>query len=158
MAGNAVVGFTEYYSIWDVMPKKFMPDVDRRFNSELVAAPPVVSFSILASRQGLVSGRQTSPVRLSYEIFGKYIDSSNPQCVVWKEPVGLKQQQSIAFPSFMDDSSSDDGGWTSRPCQTQVEEQYISKIGNVMTVNCTCWHLSTFAVLIENNDTQVIII
>ncbi|XP_035705378.1 protocadherin-like wing polarity protein stan isoform X3 [Folsomia candida] len=154
MAGNAVVGFTEYYSLWDVLPKKFMNDVDRRFNSELVASPPVVSLAILASRQGLVSGRQTTPVRLIYEIFGRYIDSSNPQCVVWQEPTGLKQPFT-GFPTILDDSSSDDGGWTSRPCQTQVEEQYISKsVGNMMTVNCTCWHLSTFAVLIENNDTQ----
>jgi hypothetical protein len=29
------------------------------------------------------------------------------------------------------------------------------KSSNNFQVNCTCWHLSTFAVLIENNDTQV---
>jgi len=139
MAGNAVVGFVEWGSIWDILPKRFKSDVDRRFNSELVAYPPVITLSVLASRTGLRQGKQTSPIRITYELFGRYIDSSNPQCVIWEEPV--------------DDVG---GGWTTRPCSTQVEEKYISqRMGNVMTVNCTCWHLSTFALLIENNEAQV---
>jgi hypothetical protein len=164
MAGNAVVGFNEYYSLWDVLPKKFMSDVDRRFNSELVASPPILSLSVLAYRIGIVSGKQTSPIRLSYEIYGRYIDSSNPQCVVWQEGDGSTKPASAG--SLLAVSSDDigggsiansdqSGGWTTRPCLTQVEEVYKAKIGNVMTVNCTCWHLSTFAVLVENNDIQV---
>jgi len=157
MAGNAVVGYIEYYSIWDVLPKKFLGDVDRRFNSELIASPPIVTLSVLASRLGIVSGKQNSPIRLTYEIFGRYIDSSNPQCVVWQEPEGKKPVTDVAtlIELGTSGSSPEGGGWTTRPCLTEVEEVYMSKVGNVITVNCTCWHLSTFAVLIENNDIQV---
>lgn len=136
MAGSAVVGYLEYYSLWEVLPKIFQSDVNRRFNSELVAHSPIITLSILASRIGLQTGRQVSPVRIKYQIYGKYIDSTNPQCVMWEDPA----------------PTNGGGGWTTRPCITQVEEVYSSKLGNIMTVNCTCWHLSTYALLIENNE------
>ena len=139
MAGSAVVGYIEYSTIWDVLPKKFKNDVDRRFNSELIAYPPIITLSVLASGIGLQKGQLSSPIRITYEVFGRYIDSSNPQCVRWEEP---------------EDELT--GGWTTRSCYTQAEESYVShKMGNVMKVNCTCWHLSTFALLIENNEVQV---
>lgn len=156
MAGNAVVGYVEYYSLWDVLPKQFKNDVDRRFNSQQVAAQPIVSLAVLASRQGLVTGKQTSPIRIKFEIFGRYIDSSNPQCVIWDdgsdEGVTLPTQSETQTSTT---TSSSSRGWTTRPCQTQVEETYLAKMGNVMTVNCTCWHLSTFAVLLEDSEIQV---
>jgi hypothetical protein len=138
MAGSAVVGYIEYNSIWEVLPKRFKNDVDRRFNSELIAYPPILTLSILASGIGIQKGKQSSPIRISYEVFGRYIDSSNPQCVIWEEP---------------EDELT--GGWTTRPCSTQAEESYVThRMGNVMRVNCTCWHVSTFALLIENNEVQ----
>jgi len=139
MAGYAVVGYMEFNTIWDVLPKKFKNDVDRRFTSELIAYPPIISLSVLASGIGLQKGKQNSPIRITYEVFGRYIDSSNPQCVMWEE---------------LEDELT--GGWTTRSCTTQAEESYVShKMGNVIKVNCTCWHLSTFALLIENNAVQV---
>ncbi|ODM96856.1 Protocadherin-like wing polarity protein stan [Orchesella cincta] len=157
MAGNAVVGYLEYYSLWDVLPKQFKNDVDRRFNSQQVAAQPIISLSVLASRLGLVSGKQSSPIRIKFEIFGRYIDSSNPQCVIWddgssEEPTTTSVPGKTVIPPTTTTASSQ--GWTTLPCITQVEENYLPKMGNVMTVNCTCWHLSTFAVLLEDSEIQ----
>jgi len=140
MAGSAVVGFIEYSSLFSVLPPYFKSDVDRRFNSELIAIPPVLTLNVLASRVGLRKGKLDSPIRLNYHVYGRYIDSSSPQCAVWEEEDVIVGEK---------------GGWTTRPCLTEVEEVYISNKGNRMTVNCTCWHLSTFAVLIENNEVQV---
>jgi len=155
MAGNAVVGYIEYYSLFDVLPKQFKNDVDRRFNSQQVAAQPIISLSVLASRLGLVSGKQSSPIRIKFEIFGRYIDSSNPQCVIWED--GSVESTTTTAPGkvSLPATASSPSGWTTRPCQTQVEENYLPKMGNVMTVNCTCWHLSTFAVLLEDSEIQV---
>lgn len=156
MAGNAVVGYLEYYSLWDVLPKLFKNDVDRRFNSQQVAAKPIVSLSVLASRLGIVSGKLSSPIRIKFEIFGRYIDSSSPQCVIWDDGDEEPATTSVsAFEKVGLTKSSSTSGWTTRPCQTQVEENYVAKMGNVMTVNCTCWHLSTFAVLLEDSEIQV---
>ncbi|CAL8121926.1 unnamed protein product [Orchesella dallaii] len=153
MAGNAVVGYLEYYSLWDVLPKQFKNDVDRRFNSQQVAAQPIISLSVLASRLGIVSGKQSSPIRIKFEIFGRYIDSSNPQCVIWEDG-SVESTTTVPGKANPPSTTASPSGWTTRPCQTQVEETYLPKMGNVMTVNCTCWHLSTFAVLLEDSEIQ----
>ena len=47
------------------------------------------------------------------------------------------------------------GEWSRAGCQTEVPEDWHVSVTKPFLVNCTCNHLSTFAVLVDLVDMQV---
>ena len=49
------------------------------------------------------------------------------------------------------------GEWSRAGCQTEVSDNWHVSVTKPFLVNCTCNHLSTFAVLVDLVDMQVTI-
>ncbi|KAG8227385.1 hypothetical protein J437_LFUL000393, partial [Ladona fulva] len=164
---RAVFGYAEYRSAGDLLPLRFDPTVSRRWGVDLRVASPVISVAILAPptakskdlsksddkivASSLQAGQSSEdsglllrerrrlnhPVR--FRIWLPEIPMSprsNPQCVHWSKARGF-------------------GEWSRTGCLTHVPS-FDSPANGPFLVNCTCNHLSTFAVLIDVVDMEFI--
>ncbi|XP_049823743.1 protocadherin-like wing polarity protein stan isoform X2 [Aethina tumida] len=81
------------------------------------------------------------PIRLQIWLDSNYTvfnERSNPQCVHWTTARGF-------------------GEWTRVGCRTELNENWFDKDSNEpLLVNCTCNHLTTFAVLVDVVDLEYI--
>ncbi|XP_037087761.1 LOW QUALITY PROTEIN: protocadherin-like wing polarity protein stan, partial [Pollicipes pollicipes] len=86
---------------------------------------------------GVLRGDTAVPVRLQLRT-DRLSAKSNPQCVRWQHNV---------------DGS---GYWTRQGCKTEYMEPWQYQ-GNFTYVNCTCSHLSSFAVLMDDPSAEFLI-
>ncbi|XP_046394946.1 protocadherin-like wing polarity protein stan isoform X2 [Ischnura elegans] len=167
---RAVFGYAEYRSAGDLLPARYDPTVSRRWGVDLRVASPLFSVAILTPPSGKSTSKEkkggddrisASPLfaeppdgdtsglllrekkRLHHPIrFRMWLPEtpmsprSNPQCVHWSRARGF-------------------GEWSRTGCLTHIPP-YESAANGPFLVNCTCNHLSTFAVLIDVVDVEYI--
>ncbi|KAJ9579827.1 hypothetical protein L9F63_004533, partial [Diploptera punctata] len=134
--GRAVLSYTQYKEVGSLLPNRYDETISRRWGVELRVGSPVVSLAILVPVEDdktQDSGPLPAPVLLRLWLnndFQPLTPRANPQCVHWSTARGF-------------------GEWSRAGCQTEVPEDWHVSVTKPFLVNCTCNHLSTFAVLVD---------
>ncbi|KAJ4450280.1 hypothetical protein ANN_01700 [Periplaneta americana] len=154
-SGRAVLSYAQYRSAGSLLPERYDETVGRRWGVELRVGSPIVSLAILVPLEGrdgslsadpkhykllTDSGPLPAPVLLRLWLHNDLqplSPRSNPQCVHWSTARGF-------------------GEWSRAGCQTEVSDDWHVSVTKPFLVNCTCNHLSTFAVLVDLVDMQYI--
>uniref|UniRef100_T1IKX4 Cadherin EGF LAG seven-pass G-type receptor 1 n=1 Tax=Strigamia maritima TaxID=126957 RepID=T1IKX4_STRMM len=130
---SAVVSYTIYKTLGDLLPRKYHSDVRIRWGTGLAVATPIVSLNVKGAKKS--SHSLPKSIRLAFKLVNKH-HQMNPQCVYWKE------------------DSSRQGRWAIEGCETLI---IVDRTLNSTAVNCTCNHLSSFAVLIDLKDEEFVV-
>ncbi|KAK7789529.1 hypothetical protein R5R35_000833 [Gryllus longicercus] len=153
-ANRAVLGYAQYRDAGSLFPARYDETVQRRWGIELHVGSPVISLAIYVPKQSdplnaaapqtyeLLADEGTLPVPILLRL---WLDTSiqalsprsNPQCVYWSHARGI-------------------GEWSRSGCQTEVPTEWHVSVTKPFLINCTCYHLSTFAVLIDVIDLEYI--
>nr|CAD7592898.1 unnamed protein product [Timema genevievae] len=153
---RAVLSYAQYRMAGLLLPQRYDETVKRRWGVDLRVGSPLVSLAILVTdeedtQQVKVdsshhyklltdSGSLPSPVILRLWLDPESQPLSprlNPQCVHWSMDRGI-------------------GEWSRSGCQTEVPNDWEVTVTSPFLVNCTCNHLSTFAVLVDLVDLDYI--
>ncbi|PNF37514.1 hypothetical protein B7P43_G13808, partial [Cryptotermes secundus] len=152
-SGRAVISYAQYRTAGSLLPARYDETVSRRWGIELHVGSPIISLAILVP----VSEGEVGEARKKYKLITDagplpapvllrlWLHSdlqplsprSNPQCVHWSTARGF-------------------GEWSRAGCQTEVADDWHVSVTKPFLVNCTCNHLSTFAILIDLVDMQYI--
>ncbi|XP_052128982.1 protocadherin-like wing polarity protein stan isoform X1 [Frankliniella occidentalis] len=150
--GQAVLSYVQYRTLGPLLPDRYDETVLRRWGVDLRVGSPVVSLAAYVPG----SDKDKDPVdkeKAAYRPLGGHLNApvrvrlwldpqlqvlgprANPQCVYWRE-----------------------GQWSRAGCQTEVQQTPMWRGGVRLPVliNCTCSHLSTFAVLVDVVDLDYI--
>nr|CAD7455893.1 unnamed protein product [Timema tahoe] len=154
LVGNrrAVLSYAQYRMAGLLLPQRYDETVKRRWGVDLRVGSPLVSLAILVTEEEDTqqvkvdsshhyklltdSGSLPSPVILRLWLDPESQPLSprlNPQCVHWSMDRGI-------------------GEWSRSGCQTEVPNDWEVTVTSPFLVNCTCNHLSTFAVLVDLVD------
>ncbi|KAK6640052.1 hypothetical protein RUM43_008329 [Polyplax serrata] len=150
---RAVFGYASYKEAGTLFPEEYDETVTKRWGIRLKVGSAVLSFSAMVPvfqeqtydevadgtdfvYKQLSEVRLVSPIRVMLWLDGeKQPIKSNPQCVHWTTARGK-------------------GEWSRSGCHTELPE-YTDEFEPYI-VNCTCYHLSTFAVLLDQIDLEYI--
>ncbi len=114
------------------LPDNYLPDLVVRWGSYFKAISPLISLSLLSKSDLNEKHELTTPIHV---IFTVRLDSSHPR--------------SAPFCARWDSSIPDAQGWTRDGCETGLPDLWqFSKVLEI-SVNCTCYSLSSYAVLSE---------
>lgn len=137
--GQAVLSYVQYRTLGPLLPSRYDDTVLRRWGVDLRVGSPVVSLAAYVPGDKSykpLGGPLHAPVRVRLWLDPQLQSlgpRANPQCVYWRE-----------------------GQWSRAGCQTEV--QALAWRGSArlpVLINCTCSHLSTFAVLVDVVDMDV---
>lgn len=165
-AGQAVLSYVQYRTLGPLLPDQYDDTVLRRWGVDLRVGSPVVSLAayvpgsdkdVIADKQKeAAANRNPNRNRNGHRPLGGHLHApirvrlwldpqlqvlgarANPQCVYWRE-----------------------GRWSRAGCQTEVPSQmqmasaWRGGARMPVLINCTCSHLSTFAVLVDVVDLDV---
>ncbi|XP_049833037.1 protocadherin-like wing polarity protein stan isoform X1 [Schistocerca gregaria] len=147
---QAVLSYAEYRSVGTLLPERYDETVVRRWGVELRVGSPIISLAILVpvNDQGsdkkykslTDSGPLPSPILLRMWLDTDIQPISpriNPQCVHWSTVKGI-------------------GEWSRSGCLTDIPTDWTISITRPFLINCTCNHLSIFAVLVDIVDQQYV--
>lgn len=180
---GAVVSYVQYKEAGAMLPERYDESVVRRWGVDVLIGSPVVSVSVLVpeyveavtkpppkklkktdaehKHENSAYLVETRHRRSEYELSKKLLykslsgtalsvpmriqlrldpgqifnERSNPQCVHWSTVRG-------------------EGEWSRVGCRTELEEDWLQH--EPLIINCSCNHLSTFAVLVDKVDLEYI--
>lgn len=144
---KAVLGYAQFRHAGSLLPRRFDDTIARRWGVELNVGSPVIVTALLipssmeSGNKGdkpllLNSGAMLpSPIVFQIWLSVNITSRSNPQCVHWTSARGF-------------------GEWSRSGCQTQIPDDLTPDSSGALVVNCTCTHLSAFAVLIDEVDIE----
>ncbi|KAG5887440.1 hypothetical protein JTB14_003292 [Gonioctena quinquepunctata] len=126
----------------DIWNKKSYNDPDLQENdAQYIRVKRDKKSSKKLSYKSLSGIRLPKPVRLQMWLNSNYTvfnERSNPQCVHWSTARGF-------------------GEWSRVGCRTEMEDDWFDEYSDEpILVNCSCNHLSTFAVLVDVVDLEYI--
>lgn len=150
--GQAVLSYVQYRTLGPLLPDHYDDTVSRRWGVDLRVGSPVVSLAAYVPGSDKESEKDRDRDKAAYRPLGGHLHApvrvrlwldpqlqalgsrANPQCVYWRE-----------------------GQWSRAGCQTEVQQTTTWRGGARLPVliNCTCSHLSTFAVLVDVVDMDV---
>ncbi|XP_066994105.2 protocadherin-like wing polarity protein stan [Anabrus simplex] len=150
-SGRAVLSYAQYRDAGALFPERYDETVSRRWGVEIRVGSPVISLAILVpsdevgvdeQKYRLLTNSGPLPVPVMLRM---WLNSdveplsmrSNPQCVHWSTLKGY-------------------GEWSRTGCHTDVPTEWEVSVTKPFLINCTCNHLSTFAVLVDVVDLQYI--
>lgn len=137
---KAVLSYVQYKQLGALLPQRFDDSVSVRWGVEVAVGSPVITVSVLVpSNDGYMSLTGIplqSPVQISLWLSEKddIKTRTNPQCVHWSTARGV-------------------GEWSRMGCTTESEDDSLS-FGTI--VNCSCFQLSTFAILTDVLDPEYV--
>ncbi|KAG7177210.1 Cadherin EGF LAG seven-pass G-type receptor 3-like [Homarus americanus] len=133
---RAVVSYVVFRSLGILLPETYDADVEQRWGVGLAVRSPVFTLAVHTSDGGLVENTLPVDVRLRFRL-GHVGKRANPQCVTW-----------VTKPD------SSEGVWTREGCDTSDPEQGHGDYINDTFINCTCNHLSSFAVILNDAEAE----
>ncbi|XP_076066701.1 protocadherin-like wing polarity protein stan isoform X3 [Oratosquilla oratoria] len=149
---RAVVSYVLYRSLGGILPETYSGDVDKRWGVGLAVRSPVFTLAVFTSEFGLIQGNLDFPVRLRFRL-GPIGRRANPQCVTWRQQDS--DDDAAASNSEVLKENSDRGGvWSREGCETGTPEPGTGLYVNDTIINCTCNHLSSFAVILNHAEAE----
>ncbi|XP_045101942.1 protocadherin-like wing polarity protein stan isoform X7 [Portunus trituberculatus] len=133
---RAVVSYVVFRSLGALLPESYSTNVEQRWGVGLAVRSPVLTVAVHTSHSGLLDTTLEVDVRLRFRL-GHVGRRSNPQCVTW-----------IVKPD------TGEGLWTREGCETGVPEPGFGEFVNDTFINCTCNHLSSFAVILNDAEAE----
>lgn len=141
---KVVLGYAQFRYAGALLPRRFDDTIARRWGVELNVGSPVIVMALLIPGPNigdkpllLKNGAMLpSPIVIQLWLSTNVTSRSNPQCVHWTSARGF-------------------GEWSRAGCQTQFPEDLSPDPSGAIVVNCTCTHLSAFAVLVDEVDIEV---
>ncbi|XP_043190636.1 protocadherin-like wing polarity protein stan isoform X2 [Amphibalanus amphitrite] len=134
---QAAVAYVLFRTLTDVLPERYADDVRRRWGVAVSGQSAALTLAVSDADGQLPAGEISTPVRLMLRT-ARLSAKSSPQCVRWQHEKGGP------------------GQWTRQGCQTTFLEPWEYS-ANYTYVNCTCSHLSTFAVLMDDPSAEFLI-
>ncbi|XP_063227767.1 protocadherin-like wing polarity protein stan [Bacillus rossius redtenbacheri] len=160
-SGHAVLSYAHYKMAGLLFPASYDETVNRRWGVDLKVGSPVISLAVLVpveDQHSAAGGDAAGPgsdrkyqllsealslpnpvmLRLWLDQESQFLSPRlNPQCVYWSTARGV-------------------GEWSRSGCQTDVPDDWQFSMTEPFLVNCTCNHLSIFAVLVDVIDIEYI--
>ncbi|XP_063598702.1 protocadherin-like wing polarity protein stan [Penaeus indicus] len=133
---RAVVSYVVFRSLGLLLPETYDGDVEQRWGVGLAVRSPVFTVAVHTEHGGLIKDKLGVQVRLRFRV-GHVGRRSNPQCVTW-----------VSKPD------SKEGVWTREGCVTSAAERGYGDYVNDTFINCTCDHLSSFAVILNDAEAE----
>ncbi|XP_069162090.1 protocadherin-like wing polarity protein stan isoform X3 [Procambarus clarkii] len=133
---RAVVSYVVFRSLGILLPETYDVDVEQRWGVGLAVRSPVFTVAVHTSDGGLIENKINIDVRLRFRL-GHVGKRANPQCVTWVTKL-----------------ESSEGVWTRDGCETSEPEHGYGDYINDTFINCTCNHLSSFAVILNDAEAE----
>ena len=127
------VSYSFYRTLPTFLPELYQSDLVARWGSYFAAVSSIVSLSILTDKELEESVELSTPISLSFTV--KLLDNyprSKPFCARW------------------DSTDYQNPGWTQDGCETYLPDLWQFSKASELAVNCTCYHVSSYAVLSES--------
>ncbi|RZF37236.1 hypothetical protein LSTR_LSTR006562 [Laodelphax striatellus] len=151
-SGQAIIGYAQYKTLGKVLPMRYDMTVVSRWGVDLIVASPVFTLVAIVMDEGVHSLSDSNPLPAPVR-FRLWLNEevrsprANPQCVHWTNSRGF-------------------GEWSRAGCHTELpqgnwwkscgrfDKTCKSKGAPPVLINCTCNHLSSFAVIVDliNDD------
>ncbi|KAK4300812.1 hypothetical protein Pmani_027014 [Petrolisthes manimaculis] len=133
---QAVVSYVVLQSLGQLLPESYHTDVEQRWGVGLAVRSPVFTVAVYTPHAGLLETELDVDIRLRFRLshVGR---RANPQCVTW-----------------VTKSDSSEGVWTRAGCETSEPEEGLAQYINDTFINCTCNHLSSFAVILNDAEAE----
>ena len=126
------VSYAIYRTLPDFLPPQYLPDLVARWGSYFKAVSSIISLSIYTNVELGETVELTMPISLIFRIkLTPNYPRSTPFCARW------------------DASIKDSQGWTRDGCETELPDLWQFNKASEITVNCTCYRISSYAVLSE---------
>ncbi|XP_064085068.1 protocadherin-like wing polarity protein stan isoform X1 [Macrobrachium nipponense] len=132
---RAVVSYVIFRSLGTLLPETYSADVEQRWGVGLAVRSPVFTVAVHTSHNGLIQEKLGVQVRLRFRL-GHVGRRANPQCVTWIT------------------NEKNEGLWTRDGCFTSGPEPGFGEYANDTFINCTCNHLSSFAVILNDAEAE----
>ncbi|CAL4108899.1 unnamed protein product [Meganyctiphanes norvegica] len=132
---EAVVSYVIWESLGSLLPAAYDSGVEQRYGVGLAVRSPVFTVAVHTKDGGLVEDTNGAEIRLRFKL-GHVGRRANPQCVTWIQ------------------GSDDQGVWTRKGCHTSLPEPGYGEFTNATFINCTCNHLSSFAVILNDAEAE----
>ena len=144
-AAKPTVTYAIYRTMADFLPASYLPDLVARWGSTFKAISPLVSVSLFTYHPVTENVELTVPITLVFRVRTSPQDHhprSTPFCARWDAASGEEEDG--------DWGGSAASGWTRDSCETELPDLWQFSLASEMSINCTCYRLSTYAVMTES--------
>ena len=125
-AATPTVSYAIYRTVAQFLPARYHPDLAQRWGSYFRAVSPVVALTVL----GLPDS----------------VDLLVPVSIIFRAKLGQNYPRAAPFCARWDAA---DPGWTREGCETDLPDLWQFNKASEVTVNCSCYRVSSYAVLTE---------
>ena len=131
---RAIVSYSYYRTLPSFLPELYQSDLVARWGSYFAAVSSIISLSIFTNGAEVAETRElAAPVSLQFSVkLSLAYPRSKPFCARW------------------DATEPQSPGWTQDGCETFLPDLWQFSQASELAVNCTCYHVSTYAVLAES--------
>ena len=130
------ISYVFYRTLPDFLPQTYQADLVARWGSYFKAISSIVSLTVFTHTDLAESVELLAPISLVFRVkMSQSYPRSTPFCARW------------------DSVDADDGGeagWTREGCETDLPDLWQFNQASEIMVNCTCYRVSTYAVLTES--------
>ena len=148
---RSIVSYSYYRTLPQFLPELYQSDLVARWGSYFKAISSIISLTILSPDPILESDDITAPISLVFTVKMPHnYPRSRPFCARW------------------DTSDPEVVGWTQEGCETYLPDLWKFSQSSEVSINCTCYSVSTYAVLLEtaaagveigsHNSTDIIVL
>merc|ERR1719266_1670193 len=132
-ASQPTVSYSFYRTLPTFLPELYQSDLVARWGSYFAVVSSIVSLSILTDKELEESQELSTPISLSFTVKLQHnYPRSKPFCARWDSTDPLSP------------------GWTQDGCETYLPDLWQFSKASELAVNCTCYHVSAYAVLSES--------
>lgn len=127
------VSYAIYRTLSNFLPDQYLPDLVARWGSIFKPLSSVVALTLQTDTELTESVELTMPISLIFSVkLSQEFTRATPFCARWD--VSIKESQ----------------GWTKDACETDLPDLWQFNKASEITVNCTCYKISSYVVLSES--------
>ena len=129
------LSYVFYRTLPDFLPQLYQSDLVARWGSYFRAISSIVSLTVFTQTEVEETVELLNPVHIVFRVaMSQSYPRSTPFCARWD--LGLDEGEQI--------------GWTREGCETDLPDLWQFNKASEIKVNCTCYRVSTYAVLTES--------